>query len=151
MPIEAAGRMSRVGRAWRLTAAALALAALGYGTVAGTDDHFPFGPMVMFAFSVPADGEIRSTYVEAETAAGDVVRVPLSPAGVGLRRAEIEGQLPTIVERPELLQALADAHRRLNPDQPRYRRLFVRVDVTRLRDGVAAGTSTETVATWSVR
>ena len=153
---DAAGISTRrplpaAGRRWRLTITVLVLAALGYGTVRGTDDLFPFGPLVQFAFSVDPDGEIRSTFMEADTTAGTHVQVRLSAKGVGIARAEIEGELTKIERDPSLLQGIADAQRRLHPAEPQFTRLYLVTDVTELRDGVAAGRRTETVATWTVR
>ncbi len=143
--------LSRAGRAWRLGVTALGLAALLYGTVWGTDDHFPFGPLVQYAFSVDPDGEIADTYLEADTTAGERVRVRLGAGGVGVQRAEIEGQLVKITRDPSLLQVIAEAQRRLHPDQPRFTRIYLRQKVIRLRHGVRAGVSERTVATWQVR
>jgi hypothetical protein len=55
------------------------------------------------------------------------------------------------VRDPSLLQSLADAQRRLHPDQPRYRRLILGERVTTLRDGRAVDVRDETKATWDVR
>lgn len=89
------GRLSRAGLAWR---AAVTLAVVGLavdGSVRGNDVQWPFAPMSQFAFGVDLDGQIRSTFVEADTTAGTTVRVPLTAGGVGLGRAE--GQLPRLV------------------------------------------------------
>jgi hypothetical protein len=144
-------RLSGAGRWWRAAAAGLGLAALLYGTVWGTDDHFPFGPMVQFAFSVDPDGEIRSTFMEADTTAGTRTRVRLSAQGVGIARAEIEGELGKIQKDPSLLQGIAEAQRRRHPEEPQFTKLYLMVDVTELRDGVAHRRRTETIATWRVR
>ncbi|MGH3659186.1 MAG: hypothetical protein ACRDUA_21260, partial [Micromonosporaceae bacterium] len=71
-------RLGARARAWRLAATAAVLLALAYGTIWGADRHFPFGPMVQFAFSVDPNGQIRSVYIEADTTAGDRVQVPLT-------------------------------------------------------------------------
>ena len=142
-------RLSRRGRRARLAAAGAVLAALGYGTVWGSDDDFPFGPMVQYAFAADPDGTVGDLFVEADTAAGSRVRVVLSAQGVGIVRAEVEGQLDRIRRDPSWLQAIADAHARLHPDEPRYVRLRVRITHTRLRDGTVD--RVEDVATWDVR
>ena len=79
----AARRLSRAGLAWR---AAVTLGVVGLavnGSVRGNDVQWPFAPMSQFAFGVNLDGQIRSTYVEADTTAGTTVRVPLTAGGVG--------------------------------------------------------------------
>jgi hypothetical protein len=142
-------RLSARARRWRLAAAGAVLGLLAYGTVWGDDDHFPFGPMVQYAFAADPDGTVGDLFVEADDAAGRRVRVVLSPQGAGIVRAEVEGQLDRIRRDPSWLQALADAHARLHPGEPRYVRLHVRITHTRLRDGTVAGV--EDVATWDVR
>ena len=144
-------RLSPAARRWRLAACGSALALLAYGTIWGTDDHFPFGPLTQYAFAADPDGTIGDLYVEADTTAGTRVRVRLSPEGVGIGRAEVEGQLDRIRRDPSWLQGIADAQHRLHPGEPRYTHLYVRVRVVQLRDGVAAGEHVEDVAEWRVR
>jgi hypothetical protein len=137
--------------AWRAVISVVVLAAVVQGTWHGRDEWWPFAPMSQFAFPVSNNGAvIRSTFVEADTLAGATVQVPLSAGGVGLPRAEIEGQLPRFVRQPSLLQAIAVAHVRLHPHQARYAVLRLRETVTTLDDGAPAGDSTDTLATWTV-
>jgi len=143
--------LGRAGRTWRLVAVALAMAALAYGTIRGTDDDFPAGPMVQFAFYVPPDGVISSVYVDADTTAGTRVHVHLSSAGVGLPRAEVEGQFARIVADPSLLQGIADAQRRLHPDQPQFTRLYLMQEITTLHDRRPGSHQIRTAAVWTVQ
>jgi hypothetical protein len=106
--------------------------------------------MSQYAFSVPDDGEVSSRYVEADTVDGATQRVPLTPGGVGVRRAEIEGQLPRIVRDPSMLQSLAVAAAEKHSEWPRYARLRLAVQITHLRDGRVAGTERQVLATWTV-
>ncbi|NRQ39449.1 hypothetical protein HII36_47635 [Nonomuraea sp. NN258] len=126
--------MRKAGEVVRLAAAGAVLAALGYGTVYGTDDLFPFGPMVQYAFSIPPDGEIKSLILLAETAKGTTVEVPIEPYYVGVRRAEVEGQLGRYVREPALMQHMADTHARLRPQDPRLTRLRLVTRVIKLKD-----------------
>jgi hypothetical protein len=143
-------RLSRTGLAWRVAVLGAGTALALYGSLAGTDDLWPFGPMSQFAFYVSPDGEIRAAHVDAITTEGQEVSVPLNARGVGIGRAEIEGQLSRIVRDPSLLQAVAVAQRRLHPDQPQYRVLFLRQKVTTLRDRRPVAVRDETKATWVV-
>ncbi|MEU4722844.1 hypothetical protein AB0G06_24790 [Nonomuraea dietziae] len=145
------GGLSRRGKAWRLAAAGAVIAALGYGTVLGDDDLFPFGPMVQYAFSIPPDGEIKSLHLHAETAAGTRVEIPIEPYYVGIRRAELEGQLSRYLARPELLQGLADSHARIRPGDPRLTKLIVVTKVITLRDRRPAWTTNVERLSWVVR
>ena len=144
-------RLSGAGLAWRAATLAAGLALALYGSLVGTDDLWPFAPMTQFAFYVSPDGQIRAAYVEALTTEGRRVRVPLNARGVGIGRAEIEGQLSSIVRDPSRLQAIADAQRRLHPDRPQYRRLILHERVTILRDGRAVLVRDEVKASWDVR
>lgn len=144
-------RLSPRGRAARLAATGAVLAALAYGTVWGTDDHFPFGPLTQYAFAADPDGAVPDLYIEAETAAGAREKVRLDAAGAGIVRAEIEGQLDAFRRDPSRLQAIADSYHRLHPEAPRYVALHLRIRHVRLRGGVSAGEDTEHVADWVVR
>jgi hypothetical protein len=136
---------------WRAVVSIAVLAAVVQGTWRGGDEWWPFAPMSQFAFPVANDGAvIRSTFVEADTVDGEVVQVPLSAGGVGLPRAEIEGQLPRFLREPSMLQAIAVAHARLHPHQARYAVLRLRETVTTLRKGVPSSASTDTLASWTV-
>lgn len=131
-------------------AALLAVCGLaGYGTVRGNDDQWPFAPMSQFAFRVGPDDSIRSTYLLAWQADGQQVRVPLSTTGVGIGRAEIEGQLPDIERDPSLLGSVAVAARRLHPEWPAYVRLELRQQVTPLHRGRLGRPHDVVLATWT--
>jgi hypothetical protein len=144
-------RLGICARAWRAGAAGAVIVALLYGSAWGTDDHFPVGPMVQYAFSIPAAGEIRSHWLEADTTAGRRIVLSTSAAGAGLKRAEVEGQIGRFIRDPSLLQGVAEAQRRRHPVQPGYRRLYVVVQVTKLDHGRPAGRYIVTRVTWDVR
>lgn len=144
-------RLTRPALLWRAAVTALVGLLAVYGTVLGNDDLWPFAPQSQFAFRIDPDGEIGAARLDALTADGTVVRVPLSVRVVGISRAEIEGQLPAIVADPSLLQGLAVAHRRLRPAEPRLVTLWLGRDVTDLEDGHVAGVRVERLAEWQVR
>lgn len=139
-------------RAPRLAAGWAGIAVLLAGSAWGQDDHFPAGPMAQYAFAVPSTGgEIRDTYVMAGREDGGWERVDLSEAGVGLKRAEIEGQLSRLAANPRLLQGFAEARERREPRAPRYRTVRIMVDITSLRDGRPVHRRTIVRAEWRVR
>ena len=144
-------RLSRRGRAGRVVATVLVGAGLAYGTILGTDDDFPFSPLTQYAFAADPNGSVPDLYIEAVTTAGTTVKVKLSADGVGIGRAEIEGQVHQIIADPSRLQAVAEAQRRLHPDEPQFARLTMKVRHTELRGGVAVGERTEQLADWTVR
>ena len=142
--------LTRRGRALRLAAAVAAGGAIVYGTVTGAEKMFPAGPMTQYAFYVAPNGQVDSIQVFADTTAGTHVPVHLSPSGVGIKRADIEIQLPAIERNPSLLRTIAVAQRRLHPDQPQYVRLYVVDTVIPLRHRVPQPSRTVVLVTWTV-
>lgn len=144
---------SGLSRAGIVTRAAIT-AALTVGVVAGTvganDRTWPFAPMTMFAFSVDREGEIHSRSLQAVTVSGRVVDVPLGRGGVGLERAEIEGQVDGLVRHPHRLQGIAVAAKARLPDHERYARVRLLDEVSQLRQGRVVSRSTVVLADWQV-
>lgn len=141
-------RGARIGRTLALGAALVVLTA---GQVVDTNDWFPLGSLSQYATARDLDGTVRSVYLEADTADGRRVRVPLDAREVGVGRAEIEGQLSRILADPSLLQALADARADLRPDRPALRTLHLMRSERQLRDGVEVGTPVvQELTTWQV-
>jgi hypothetical protein len=89
----------------RLTVGALVLLAVLAGTAWGQDDDFPVGPFRMYATAARPTGTVRVAELIGVRPNGE--RVLLEAHDVGLRRAELEGQLPRFRKDPELLAALA--------------------------------------------
>lgn len=89
----------------RLAISAVALVAVLAGTAWGQDDDFPVGPFRMYATAARPTGTVR--VAELFGVRADGTRVLLQAHDVGLRRAELEGQLPRFRKDPELLAALA--------------------------------------------
>lgn len=145
-----ARRLGRLGLAWRAAVTVVALGALFWGSGWGSDDVFPAGPMVQYAFYVDPNGTISSNYIEADTTAGTRSKVRLSSEGVGIPRGEIEGQLRRIIADPSLLQAIADAQQRRHPSEPQFVKLYLMTDVTTLHNRVPGKVITKTLATWDV-
>ena len=134
------GRRLRVGA----TAAALALTLLG--TVAGDDDHFPFGPFRMFSTKTSRDGAVRVALLRGTTADGQDVRLEM--ASFGLRRAEFEGQLERIAANPGLLGELVAARARRRPNARPLREVRLISARWMLRDGRRVGYVETPVAIW---
>jgi hypothetical protein len=133
-------RLGATGRRVRRAAAAVVLALLLTGTLWGNDDEFPFGPFRMYSTRADPDAPVVSTRVVGLTAVGEEVR--LSGGEVGLRRAEFEGQLPRIVDHPQLLGLLAHSYAQRHPDAAD----LVEVEVVQRRFALADGQQT---GSWS--
>lgn len=127
--------VSRTGLVVRGLVTLVLTAAVVLGTAIGNDTWWPFAPMSQYAFLVKNDGVINSPYMEARTVDGDLVGVALSKTGLGLERAEIEGQLPLLMREPQRMQAIAILRARRQPAQPRYAEIFLRNRQTLLGSG----------------
>ncbi len=149
--IRAATDLPSWSRNWRICVLILGVFGIVRGTLIGQDVDWPLAPMGQYAFSVPDDGQVHSPGLEGQTVAGEWVRIPLTADGVGVRRAEIESQLPDFQNNPAKLQALAAQAARRHPKWPRYRALRLIDDLTQLREGRVSGTSREVLATWVVQ
>ena len=130
-------------RRTRGVVSAVVLALLLGGTVWGEDSEFPFGPFRMYSTRADPNQPVVSTSVVGVTADGDELR--LSGGETGLRRAEFEGQLPRLVEHPELLGLLAGTYADAHPDVEEL--VAVRIVQRRheLRDGRRTGAYSDSV------
>ena len=130
----------------RGVATAVVLVALLAGTAWGEDDLFPFGPFRMFARTTKSTGRVTASRIEAVTADGRTITV--GDARFGLRRAEIEGQIPRFRRDPDLLRHLLAAYDRFQPEGPELVEVRVVNDISRLTDGRVTGRETRVVAAW---
>ncbi len=117
------------------------------GTFIGDDDDFPFAPFKMYAGRDDPNGLVPDTRVEAVDSGGQLRIV--DERSTGLRRAEIEGQAERFRAQPGLLAALATAHARLKPNEPRFVEIRVVERLYQLRDSRPTGAESEQVlARW---
>jgi hypothetical protein len=134
-------------RRLRLAAAAIVFSVLLAGTAWGSDDHFPFGPFRMYATRQRLDGATTWYGLEGVTDDGRTMFLPGST--YGLRRAELEGQLPRFLAEPSLLGELAASYARRHPHAPPV----VEIKLVKHRQQLAGGRPVgerrdEVVATW---
>jgi hypothetical protein len=109
--------ISARARAARLAATLIAGVLLLVGTLWGADDHFPFGPFLMYAGVNPPNEPAPDPRIEGTTAEGVVIQ--LGEKQTGLRRAEVEGQQQSFIDDHSRLREVVDAYDRRNPDGPR--------------------------------
>lgn len=79
--------------------------ALLWGSLLGLDDHFPVGPLRMYATRQRLDTTVGWYEVRVVDDSGS--ERTLGTRAMGLRRSEIEGQRPLLVAEPGLLCSLA--------------------------------------------
>jgi hypothetical protein len=121
----------------RIIATLAGAAALVAGTIAGTDDDFPFGPFRMYASAESLDAPVADTRIDAVDTTG--VRRTLTQADTGIRRAEIEGQLDSFAASPDRLSIVAAAYQRRNPEAAPLAEILVIVRWHHVRDGRPTG------------
>lgn len=140
------GPASRIWRAGALaTAGALFLA----GSLVGQDDWWPFSPWRMYSTSQAPTGAVVSMSLEVRVGDGPWRETALSPQSLGLNRAEIEGRIQQITDRPQLLATLAASHARLRPAEPRWTAVRLVRDEQIIADRRPTGERRRTVlATW---
>jgi hypothetical protein len=138
-------------RRWR-AAVLLGLAtSFVLGSVVGQDDWWPFSPWRMFSTSTPPSGAVVAMALEVQTAADPTWRpTGLTPSNVGLNRAEMEGRIPQLTSRPQMLGTLAASHARLHPDDAPWTAVRLVRHETVIVDRRPTGeVRTREVASWS--
>ncbi|MDQ3954738.1 MAG: hypothetical protein M3285_04215 [Actinomycetota bacterium] len=129
----------------RSSAVVLVFAGLVAGTFWGNDEHFPLGPFRMYSVTNSLDGEIRAIYLEGVAASGEEFRLDFGD--LGLRRAEVEGQLER--DTPDVvLPLLVNSFNRRNPEIGPLRELRLVEEVHQLRGGHVVSTVANTIGEW---
>lgn len=114
-------RLSGAGRAWRAGVAGVLAVGFLAGSLVGDDHWWPFAPFRMFSTSSSPSGAVRVFVLEVTSPSQPAWReVPIDLDVVGLNRAELEGRSALVLEDPEVLATLADAHATLKPDEERW-------------------------------
>jgi hypothetical protein len=139
-------RLGSRGRAVRLAGAAAAVVLLLGGTVAGTNDWFPFGPFTMYAGHYAPNGVITSNSLMAQTAAGRDVLV--TEADTGLTRAELEGELFSFQKDPGRLGSLARAFHLRHPGASPYVEMWIAQQRWQLHNRTVVRQSAVILAQW---
>lgn len=146
-----ATRLSAFSRSWRVALAASGLIILAAAQVVSTNDWFPLGSLSQYSYARPLDSPTKSVRIRAMTEAGKERGAPLSNAGVGIGRAEIEGQLARIIANPNMLEGIARGWSGLHPDEPQFVHLRMERVIRTVKNGVPTGEETVEVLTeWTV-
>lgn len=102
---EAEVPLSRRGRGRRVAIAVIGLLLITAGTVHGTDDDFPFGPLRMYSVRDDPNSEVTQAVVLATATDGRVVDV--TNVSGAPRRAELEGRFDQLQHDPTAFDDLA--------------------------------------------
>ena len=115
----AVGTVRIPGRRARTVTAVTVIVLTAVGSLWGTDDLWPFAPFRMYASASRLDGRVlKAEFVGRDGRPDTASRV--KPGWVGLRPAEVEGQLPLTRPRrlpPGLLEDLARSWNRTHNRQ----------------------------------
>jgi hypothetical protein len=122
------------------------LGAVVAGSVWGQDDHFPFGPFRMYSTTTPASGSVFIPIFVGTASDGERLRI--TPSQVGLRRAEVLGQIRRIRRDPEFLRHYAEAYERLHPGTAPVVRLDLVYEIHHLQDGSPVAFEERTIVEW---
>ena len=129
-----------------MAAVIVVLGAVLAGTIWGDDDHFPFGPFRMYSTTNSLDDVVNTVKLEAEDETGATIEIRTQD--LGLRPAEVNGQVGRVREDPSLLQHLMDSYERANPDRPALVGLTLKYGLWQLENGMPVSYTEEEVATW---
>lgn len=146
-PVREPTRLNPASRRIRMGAIFALLIAVITGTFWGGDDHFPFGPFRMYSVANKTDGEIRVPALEVTTESGK--RMEIDFEVMGLRRAEVEGQIDRFLADPTLLRHLVTSYERLHGDSEKLVELQLIERVTYLRAGRTYRTDDHVLVSWS--
>ena len=144
---EGTSPLSSLARRVRMGALAVTMVALLLGTFWGDDDHFPFGPFRMYSVANKTDGVIRVPALEATTESG--LNIDVAFSDIGLRRAELEGQIDRFIADESLMRHLITAYDRFANADHEIVEFRVVEQANYLRDGSVYKTEEQVVATWS--
>jgi hypothetical protein len=128
--------------------AVLMIAGIAVGSIWATDDAWPFAPFRMYATATRLDGVVLKAGFSARTTDGRRIDIPAS--WMGLRPAEIEGQMGLRSKKlpPARLAALAAAWNRDHPAADQIVRLELVLRGRRLHDGRPGERVARVVQVW---
>jgi hypothetical protein len=134
-------------RRLRLTATALVVLALAYGTGFGGDKDFPFGPLRQFASSSGPNSQVKQFAFIGTDAAGH--QITLSPSLIGLHEALVLSDASEFEDHPDRLRNFATARRERKPTDPALVKVALVETLYVLHDRRVTTDSRQTVAEWT--
>lgn len=147
--IAATCSLTKGGRRLRNLLTVCVLAGTVAGTVWGQDDHFPFAPFRMYSTTTNPSGRVTLPYFVGVTVTGATHRFETEE--LGLRTAEVLGQMKRFRRNPTLLQQMARANDSDSPPDQQLVRLRLVQEVHKLKDGRLDRKYQEVVSEWRAR
>ena len=142
-----AERLSTVGRTTRAVITVAVITALLAGGFFGDDDHFPFGPMRMYSTTNEVDGPVSSIHLEGTTVDGEIVAIKIN--SLGLRPAELDGQIPRFRADPGLMRYVLETYEATNPNGYDLESLRLIRGIHQLQDRKEVSYEEELIAEWT--
>ena len=138
--------LTTTGRRVRAGISALVLILLLVGTFWGEDDNFPFGPYRMYSTRNEPNGTINAVKLRGINEFGEEFDIPTKT--LGLRPAEINGQITRFEDDSLLASHLAESYHRFNPDKPPLVQLEVIHTIYEFEGGKPVSSSELVRGTW---
>lgn len=144
--------LSTASKSWRFAGALVGLILLSIGQVISTNDWYPLGSLSQYSYGRPLNAPTKAIRIIATTTDGEEMRVPLNPKGVGVGRAEIEGQVTEILADPSRLEGIARAWHGLHPHRPQFVQLRMERTISYIENGKPTGEyDVEFLTEWTVK
>lgn len=144
--------LSTLQRSWRVILVGIGLIILSIAQIISTNDWFPLGSLSQYSYARPLDSPTKAVRIRALTEAGNDRGVSLSKGGIGIERAEIEGQVQRIIDNPQMLEGIARAYSERNPENPAFVELRMERVIRYVEDGKPTGEEDiEVLTTWTVQ
>lgn len=140
-------RLSDTGSRARAITTIAVIGALLAGGFFGDDDHFPFGPMRMYSTTNEVDGPVSSIHLEGTTVDGEIVTIKIN--SIGMRPAELDGQIPRFRADPSLMRYVLETYERTNPEGYDLESLRLIRGIHQLEDRKEVSYSEELIAEWT--
>lgn len=103
--------------------------------------------MRMYSTTNEVDGPIASIHLEGTTVDGAVVRIKIN--SLGLRPAELDGQIPRFRADPGLMRYVLETYEATNPDGHELTSLRLVRGIHQLEDRKEVSYTEEVIAEWT--
>lgn len=103
--------------------------------------------MRMYSTTNEVDGPISSIHLEGTTVAGEILKIKIN--ALGLRPAELDGQIPRFRADPALMRHVLETYEERNPEAEALVSLRLVRGIHQLEDRREVDYSEEVIAEWT--